>query len=191
MMYKNSNVTTSTLTLLRSIGQILLRYFVGTFVDMLCVMALLALGLGLIADYTWQQALLIGLVAGVLNIIPYIGALIGYILGFFMCLFVVSITGVAFVPLLLKTLAVFLGVQLLDMFVLQPFIYSSSVKAHPLEIFCAVLVAGCLFGIVGMLIVIPLYAITKLLAKAVLLKINHKQHFFEENNHYKQNTYDS
>ena len=63
-------------------------------------------------------------------------------------------------------MGVFVTVQLLDNFVLQPLIFSKSVMAHPLEIFLVVLVAGSLFGVVGMLAAIPVYTIFRVVIKA-------------------------
>ena len=52
-----------------------------------------------------------------------------------------------------------------DDFVLQPTIYSERVKAHPLEIFLVILMAGYMAGIVGMLLAIPSYTVLRVLAK--------------------------
>ncbi|MGL4364119.1 MAG: AI-2E family transporter [Bacteroidales bacterium] len=155
----------SIFSVLQSIVQLLLRYFAGVFVEVLFVMVLLTLGLSLFVGYSWQQSLLLGFVAALLNLIPYVGVFIGYVLGALMSLLIASASDIVFFSLMLKTLGVFLVVQLLDMFILQPFIYSNSVRVRPLEIFLIVLVAGALFGIIGMIIVIPSYAIIRLLAK--------------------------
>lgn len=53
----------------------------------------------------------------------------------------------------------------LDDFVLQPTLYSSRVKAHPLEIFLVILIAGSLAGILGMLLAIPSYTVLRVFAK--------------------------
>jgi predicted PurR-regulated permease PerM len=150
---------------LSSIHQLLVRYFIGIFSDILCVMALLTFGLTFIAGFSWSQALFIGLLAGVLNMIPYVGQLISYALGTAICLVTASNTDAAFLPLLLKALAVFFTVQVVDASVLQPFIYSNSVKAHPLEIFLVILTAGSLGGILGMLVAIPTYTVLRVFAK--------------------------
>jgi predicted PurR-regulated permease PerM len=55
--------------------------------------------------------------------------------------------------------------QLLDNFVLQPVIFSKSVKAHPLEIFMVILAAGSLAGIVGMIVAVPIYSFIRIIAK--------------------------
>jgi predicted PurR-regulated permease PerM len=150
---------------LSSIHRLLVRYFVGIFSDILCVMTLLTLGLALIAGFSWHQALFIGLLAGVLNMIPYVGQLISYAIGTVICLVTAANTGVEFLPFWIKALAVFLSVQAIDASTLQPLIYSSSVKAHPLEIFLVILIAGSLGGILGMLVAIPTYTVLRVFAK--------------------------
>ena len=57
-----------------------------------------------------------------------------------------------------------LAVQLIDNFIYQPLIYSTSIKAHPLEIFIVLLIAGHIGGIVGMLIAIPAYTVIRVIA---------------------------
>jgi predicted PurR-regulated permease PerM len=57
-----------------------------------------------------------------------------------------------------------LTVQLVDNFIYQPLIYSTSIKAHPLEIFIVLLIAGNIGGIVGMLIAIPSYTVIRVIA---------------------------
>jgi predicted PurR-regulated permease PerM len=66
---------------------------------------------------------------------------------------------------LLQIGATFLGVHFLDSFGLQPYLYSNSVKAHPLEIFLVTLAAGTIGGIGGMVIAIPAYTIIRVMAK--------------------------
>ncbi|MDR0711645.1 MAG: AI-2E family transporter [Prevotellaceae bacterium] len=150
---------------LTSVHQLLVRYFIGIFSDILCVMTLLTLGLTLVAGFSWSQALFIGLLAGVLNMIPYVGQLISYALGTAICFVTASNAGVEFFPFWIKALMVFFSVQVIDASVLQPFIYSNSVKAHPIEIFLVILIAGNLGGILGMLVAIPAYTVLRVFAK--------------------------
>jgi predicted PurR-regulated permease PerM len=58
--------------------------------------------------------------------------------------------------------------QLLDNFILQPNIFSKSVKAHPLEIFIVVLMGAKIGGILGMVVAIPIYTVLRVLAKVFL-----------------------
>ena len=67
-----------------------------------------------------------------------------------------------------KTIYIGIGyivAQLIDNFFSQPYIFSNSVKSHPLEIFIIILVGGFLFGISGMIIAIPMYTAIKVIGK--------------------------
>ena len=68
-------------------------------------------------------------------------------------------------PLLGFMIIVFGSVQIIDNILFQPLIYSSSVKAHPLEIFLVILAAASLAGILGMILAIPVYTILRVIAK--------------------------
>jgi len=69
------------------------------------------------------------------------------------------------VPLAFEMIGVFVTVNLLDAIVLQPTIYSNSVKAHPLEIFLVIMMAGSIAGIPGMMLAIPTYTVLRIVAK--------------------------
>ena len=150
-----------------SINKLLVRYFLGIFTDIFCVMSLLTLGLMLVIGFPFKQALLIGLIAGILNMVPYVGPIFGMLMGFsFGILDVYSgIVSMGIGVLILRMAIVFLLVQILDAAVLQPLIYSNSVRAHPLEIFLVILTAGSIGGILGMIVAIPTYTVLRVLAK--------------------------
>jgi predicted PurR-regulated permease PerM len=150
---------------LHSVNQLLVRYFVGIFSDMLCILTILTFGLSLVAGLPIKLAMLIGLTAGILNVVPYVGPLVSYSLGLFMGLMYSMGAGMEFAPLAIKMLGVFLVTQTIDAAFLQPYIYSNSIKAHPLEIFLVILIAGSLAGILGMLIAIPTYTVLRVFAK--------------------------
>ncbi|NCP06691.1 MAG: AI-2E family transporter, partial [Flavobacteriales bacterium] len=65
-------------------------------------------------------------------------------------------------------LLVFIIGQLIDNFFSQPYIFSKSVKSHPLEIFLLILIAGILFGVVGLIVAIPVYTAIKVVLKEFL-----------------------
>jgi predicted PurR-regulated permease PerM len=69
------------------------------------------------------------------------------------------------VPLMMQMAGVFVIVNLLDAMLFQPFIYSNSVKAHPLEIFLVIMIAGSIAGIPGMMLAIPSYTVLRIIAK--------------------------
>ena len=58
----------------------------------------------------------------------------------------------------------YLTAQLIDNFIYQPLIYSTSIKAHPLEIFIVLLMAGHIGGTIGMLVAIPAYTVLRVIA---------------------------
>lgn len=154
---------------LDEIRQLLSRYFVGLLLEMLGVALINFLGIWLIARLDVSYALGIAVIAGILNIIPYIGPLIGEVIGALLGMILkAGIPGIGLdvnVWLFgLIILAIMLAVQLIDNFVFQPLIYSTSIKAHPLEIFIVFLMAGHVGGIVGMLVAIPAYTVIRVIA---------------------------
>jgi predicted PurR-regulated permease PerM len=66
---------------------------------------------------------------------------------------------------ILSVLGVFGGANMIDNFVLQPLIYSKSVKAHPVEVFLAIILGGKIAGITGMVLAIPTYTIIKVILR--------------------------
>jgi len=150
------------------IEHLLSRYFVGLVLEMFGVAFFNFLGLWLIARIGVNYALGIGFIAGVLNIIPYVGPLIGEALGVVLCLVLKYGAGVGLDVNIwvfaVVVLAIMLTVQLIDNFVLQPIIYSTSIQSTPLEIFIVMLIAGHMGGILGMLAAIPAYTVVRVVA---------------------------
>lgn len=150
------------------IEHLLSRYFLGLILEMLCVAVLNFIGLSLIARIGVTYALGIAFIAGILNIIPYVGPIIGEAIGVLLCMVLKYGTGIGLDVNIwifaLIVLAIMLGVQLIDNFVLQPIIYSTSIQATPLEIFIVMLIAGHIGGILGMLAAIPAYTVIRVIA---------------------------
>ena len=153
---------------LNDIKQLLSRYFVGLLLEMLGVALIDFLGLWLIARLGFSYAIGIAFIAGILNVIPYVGPLmgeaIGVILGIVLKLGVGAGLDVNVWVFALIILAIMLTAQLIDNFIYQPVIYSTSIKAHPLEIFIVLLMAGHIAGTVGMLVAIPAYTVIRVIA---------------------------
>lgn len=151
---------------LNSIKKLLTRYFIGIVIQSTCVMILVTIGMTIVG-IDFQQALVMGLILGILNVIPYVGPWLG--------LFIAIIMGVAshinmdfttvVIPLVTYMMLVEAIVHLIDNVVFQPVIFSSSVKAHPLEIFIVVLASGFAAGIPGMILGIPAYTVMRVLAR--------------------------
>ena len=153
---------------LSEIKQLLSRYFVGLVIEMLGVALVDFLGLWLIARFDFSYAIGVGFIAGLLNVIPYVGPLIGDVIGIVFGIVLKLGTGagldVNIWVFALIILAIMLAAQLIDNFIYQPLIYSTSIKAHPLEIFIVLLMAGHIGGIVGMLVAIPAYTVVRVIA---------------------------
>jgi predicted PurR-regulated permease PerM len=143
---------------------LLMRYFIGVFTEVLGVMSLIALGLWI---FGVKNALLIGFFGGIMNIIPYIGPWIGAIIGISLGITSTLAFGTfnELLPVLLKLTGVFLTVNFIDNNILVPVIYSKSVKSHPLEIFLIIIVGGGLAGLPGMLLAVPVYTLLRVIAK--------------------------
>ena len=111
-----------------------------------------------------DNALFIGLIMGVMNVIPYAGPLIGATISLFIGI-IAPIDGYTVLHTSIIICCTLFCIKGFDDFVLQPTIYSERVKAHPLEIFLVILVAGYMAGILGMLLAIPSYTVLRVLAK--------------------------
>jgi predicted PurR-regulated permease PerM len=151
---------------LYSIKNLLTRYFIGILIQSTCIMILIDIGMT-IAGIDFQQALVMGLILGILNVIPYVGPWLGLLIAITMG--VASHIHMDFrtviMPLVYYMIIVEAITHLIDNVVFQPVIFSSSVKAHPLEIFVVVLAAGFAAGIPGMILGIPSYTVLRVFAR--------------------------
>src|SRR5690606_3508330 len=125
--------------------------------QMTAIFSIASLGLKIMdIDY----AITIAVFAAVANLIlyvgPVLGAIFGFLVGFSIGDFVDSSEMYFF---LFKVLSVFAVVQLADNILLQPLIFSKSVKVHPLEIFVVIFAGAKIAGILGMVFAIPVYTI--------------------------------
>ena len=143
------------------------KYFTGLLLDVLLVALLVGITMYFMGI---KNAFLIGFFAGIMNIIPYIGPLISMAFAIFLgitgCIEFNQVDEIQVVCS--KIFFVLLGVNLIDGIVFQPYIFSSSVKAHPLEIFIVILMAATLAGVWGMVIAIPTYTLLRIIAKVFL-----------------------
>ena len=146
---------------------LLARYFIGIATQITIITVLMSIVLGILG---FKNALLIAFLAGLVNVVPYIGPFLGAMFG--VAITISSNIDVPFysvtLPMIYKLLAVFALMQMLDNFILQPNIFSKSVKAHPLEIFVIILIGAKLGGILGMVLAIPGYTILRVISKVFL-----------------------
>lgn len=146
------------------INHLLSRYFIGligqvTILFICYLIVLLIFGV--------ENAFIIAFITALLNIIPYIGPLIATVL-------VAVLTMLGHMDpesqgeMLSTTLYVLIGysvAQIIDNNITTPLIFSNSVNSHPLEIFIVILASGFVFGVLGMIVAVPLYTIVKVVAK--------------------------
>jgi predicted PurR-regulated permease PerM len=146
---------------------LLSRYFLGLLLQISILLIIYSI---VLAIFDVQNAFIIAFLCALLNLIPYLGPIIGGLL--MLLLTMSSFIGADFSTVILpKTSYVMIGFivgQLVDNFFSQPFIFSNSVKSHPLEIFIVILASGTLLGPVGMIIAIPLYTTIKVIAQEFL-----------------------
>ncbi len=152
--------------ILDSISYLLRRYFLGIILEVFMVGLLDTIGLKIIG-IEFNHAVIIGLFCGLFNVIPYLGPWMGAIIGLMIgAALNINANFMDYtLPLLGMMAVVFLSVQIIDNVLFQPLIYSSSVKAHPLEIFLVIMAAGSLAGVMGMFLAIPSYTIIRVVAK--------------------------
>ncbi len=158
------------------IKRIVTRYSFGILLQITVIFTLLSIGMTLIGV---EGAIVLALTAAIFNLVPYVGPIIGATLGILLSmgqLYAVGAADPAVNPDLVQGLYLLVGlfavVQLLDNIVFQPFIFSNSVGAHPLEIFIVISIAGTLLGIAGMIFAVPAYSIIRVVINTVREELN-------------------
>lgn len=152
---------------MHDISILLTRYFGGVVLQVSWITIYVSI---LLSIFGIKNAILIGFFAGVMNLIPYLGPTLGGALG---VLIAVSSNldadfNTVLLPITLKVIGVFVTAQWLDNNFVTPLIYSTSVMAHPLEIFLVILIAAQIGGIVGMVLAIPAYTVLRVIAREFL-----------------------
>ena len=149
------------------IKDLLSRYFVGLVFQILILFIIYTIVL-LIFDM--DNAIVIAFLCALLNLVPYVGPMVSGLL--MLLLSMSSNLGESFSEVILPTTSYvmigFLIAQLVDNFFSQPFIFSKSVKSHPLEIFLIIIISGILFGVIGMIIAVPAYTAIKVILQEFL-----------------------
>jgi len=169
---KHSNIIDRTLYLIK---KMLIGYFEGILAQMAIITTYLWILLSLVGA---ENALLIAFFAAIVNVVPYLGPFIG--MAFAVIVSICSNLDADFyihtLPLLLRVIIVFFSMQAIDNLVLQPLIFSKSVKAHPVEIFVVIVVGSKLAGMVGMVVAIPAYTALRVIASIFLNEFKIVQH---------------
>lgn len=152
------------------IGYLLSRYFIGVLIEVAGVALVNFIGLMFIARLGFNASIGIAFLTGITNIIPYIGPLMGGVMG---TIFGLVIKYSSATPIGLDVnfwiftgilIAIFCFAQLMDNFLYQPVIYSTSIKSKPLEIFIVLLIVGHMGGPLAMIVAIPCYTVVRVIA---------------------------
>ncbi|KRK49557.1 AI-2E family transporter [Secundilactobacillus kimchicus] len=129
-------------------GQLTVAFFVAV---------IFAIGYGLIG---MKFALLLGIASGLLNLIPYLGSFLAMVPAIVIGAFVSPV-------MLLKVLIVFVIEQTLEGRIISPLVLGNTLKIHPVTIIFILLASGKLFGIVGVILGIPGYAVLKVIGTEI------------------------
>ncbi len=152
---------------LETINDLLSRYFIGLLFQITILFILYTV---ILLVFDIDNAFVIAFLCALLNLIPYIGPMIGAIIMFVLSM--ISNIGLDFQTEILSTslwiLFWYFIAQLVDNFASQPLIFSKTTKSHPLEIFLIIIIGGLLFGIVGMITAVPMYTALKVILKEFL-----------------------
>jgi predicted PurR-regulated permease PerM len=160
-----NNILSRTKTTLRSYSLALVGQITIIFTIVFTGLSLISLfGPGIV---TLKMALLMAAFAGVINLIPYLGPILGYAFGLLMVLVTnLDIFGESDLFLLVGVVSlVYVIAQGIDNFFTQPILFSKSVQAHPLEIFLIIIISGNIAGIPGMILAVPVYSFIRIFLK--------------------------
>ena len=134
-------------------------YLRGQFIEAFVVGSLAILALWIIGV---KYFILIGVFAGLANLIPYVGPVAGAVPAI-----IVAFTNGADSTVIIYIILAFIIIQLIDNVVMQPLVLSKSVNLHPLIIVIAILIGGKFFGILGMFLAVPSAGILKVTSSEI------------------------
>ena len=152
--------------LLEKISETISKYISGQAIECLFVGTCTAIGYGIVGV---PFALLIGIFAGITNMIPYIGPYIGLLPALILALS-------NSVRQTILVIIVCVVVQQIDGNLIYPNVIGKSLDIHPLTIIIILLVAGNLAGLLGMLLAVPVYAVIKVIVIYIydIIMLNHE-----------------
>ncbi len=147
----------SAVNLLTEMNRQVSNYVRGQLIVAFIVAVLFYLGFLIVG---LRFALLLGIVAGVLNLVPYLGSFLAMI---------PAVVVAAFISpwMLVKVLIVFIVEQTLEGRLISPLVLGSSLKIHPLTIIFILLISGKAFGVLGVILGIPGYAVIRVVATEI------------------------
>jgi predicted PurR-regulated permease PerM len=152
---------------MRGLNNMLGRYFRSVFLQMLVFGSYIFVGLSIAGE---KNALTIAVFSGFINLVSYIGPLLGISFALLFC--ILSNIGADFYGVMLNQMyhvvIVYVIAVLLDNFFSYPLIFSKSLKVHPLELFFVILAGAQLGGLGGMMLAAPVYTVIRIIAKEFL-----------------------
>ena len=140
-------------------SDVLSAFLRGQFLVMLALGAIYAIGLSVVGI---KLGLLIGVIAGLISFVPYLGAATGIVLALIAA--IVQSQGFDWTLLILVGVVFTVG-QLLESYVLTPRIVGDRIGLHPVAVVFAVMAGGQLFGFLGMLLALPIAAVANVLLR--------------------------
>lgn len=153
------------------VNDLLTRYCVGSVVRILIMIVLIYVGLLI---FGVQGAAFMAFFGGILNIIPYLGPIIGgvicILIGFINCVGTGLYSEIWIVAI--EITAVFVVANIVDNILLQPVIFSQSLKIHAVEVFLVTIIGGEMGGILGMILGVPVYTIIRIIVIEVYNFVN-------------------
>lgn len=161
--------------LIKKINNVLSKYLRGQIILIICLALILFVSFSLLGI---KNALTISILSALAGIVPMIGTITAIIIG----TFVIVLSGgiQAFQLGILETILLVVGVyyaaQLIQDYILSPFILGKAVKLHPLVILFAALAGGNLGGILGLILAVPAAATLKIIFEFILDKINNRDY---------------
>jgi predicted PurR-regulated permease PerM len=142
-----------TLNVLNKISTDLVGYLRGWIMDSVIIGILSVTGYYIIGvDY----AILIGVLAGIGNLIPYVGPIVGAVPAF-----LVSLTQYGDFQKLVPIIIVTISIQMIDNIIVQPMCFAKTVDMHPVTVILVLIIGNSLMGVAGMLVAIPIATILK------------------------------
>jgi predicted PurR-regulated permease PerM len=153
-------------SVLHSIKQLLIRYFIGIIIESTIVLISITIGMTIVG-FPFHQALVMGLLIGIFNVIPYLGPWLGGAIAVLMGIATaITVGGFPAIGLLIIYMVIVIAcTQILDNNIVAPLIYSRSVNAHPIEIFIVIVAVGSFAGIPGMIVAVPAYTALRVFAR--------------------------
>jgi len=154
LLWFQENHNTQVVDTIKSIESIIQSYIVGLLIQFSYMTILLG---GLLLLFGIKYAILIAVIFAVLNLIPYIGALFGNIIGILL-----TLSSSPDLNQVITVLIIISSVQFLDNNILMPYIVGSKVRINALVSIIGVFVGGALAGISGMFLSLPVMAVLKI-----------------------------